>query len=124
MGQFQRGKRLVEVVWSSPGVLVPVDEPLHLPGRPPGLVQLHGLQDALDEPQLVIGVEDLESLRQARFLPMCAQQAVRESMKGANPHGAGRDTEQRFQAAAHLPRRLVGKGDRKHVPGGGAQHLQ
>jgi len=43
---------------------------------------------------LVLGIENLESLGQSGIAPMQAQQAVRESMERAYPHGAAGDSEQ------------------------------
>jgi len=68
-------------------VLVLVDEPLDLARHPAGLVELHGLDDFLDEPQLVLAIEDLEALRQIRLAPVQAQQPVRDAVERAHPHG-------------------------------------
>ena len=46
-------------------ILVVIDELLDLARHPARFVELHGLHDLLDEPQLIFAVEDLEALRQA-----------------------------------------------------------
>jgi hypothetical protein len=84
--------RVLERGGAVPFVLVVIDEPLDFAWHPPGLVQLHGLHDLLDEPQLVLAVEDLEGLRQVRVAPVHAQQAVRDAMERAHPHRAARHT--------------------------------
>jgi hypothetical protein len=55
-------------------------------------------------------VEDLEVLRQLRFLPVRTQQAVRQAVEGADPHALRVDLHQLLDALAHLGRGLVGKG--------------
>src|SRR5690606_41681195 len=68
--------------------------------------------DLTQQAQLVIGIQDLEALRQAGLAPVAAQESVGKAMEGAYPHAAGGDPQQLLDAAAHLRRRLVGE-DRK-----------
>ena len=50
------------------------------------------------QPRLVLGIQDLEALRQTRLAPVQAQQPVREPVEGADPHGAAGNAEQRLDA--------------------------
>ncbi len=90
-----------------------VDPPAHLLGRILALVQLQRLHHALDQPQLVIAVHDLEAFRQPRILPMQTQQAMRQSMEGADPHPATAVAQLQVGAVAHFTGGLVGEGHRE-----------
>lgn len=94
-------------------VLLPVDEPLRLAGRPALLVQAQLADHPLDQALLVIAVEDLEILRQPRLTPVRAQQPMGQAMEGPYPHALRADAQQLLNALAHFRRRLVGKGDRQ-----------
>ena len=111
---------VVEVLGALAVVLARVDEPLHLLGGPLGLVEAHRLEDAADYAILVFGIEDLEGLRQVDVAPMGAQQAVRQTVEGADPHAARRHAEHALDAPAHLGGRLVGEGDREDAERRGA----
>ena len=74
-----------------PFILVVIDEVLDLARHPARLVELHGLHDLLDEPQLIFAIENLEALRQARVAPVQAQQPVRDAVERAHPHVASRN---------------------------------
>jgi hypothetical protein len=88
-------------------VFLAVDEILDFPRHPAAVVDLQAFQQAFDQPKLVVGVDDLEVLRQARFAPVAPQQAVREAVKRADPQVADRHPEQPLYTPAHLRRRLV-----------------
>ena len=92
-------------------VLLRVDPPHQLARRETAFVEFEIGADALDQPQLVVGIEHLEALRQFRFLPVQAQQAVRDAVEGADPQAARAVAEQAFDAAAHFGGGLVGEGD-------------
>jgi hypothetical protein len=98
-----------------PFFLLSVDEPLQLARRKAVFIDVHALEQALDHRQLVLRVEDLEALRQARVAMMRAQHAVRESVESAHPHAARIDRQHGAQAQEHLARRLVGEGDGEHL---------
>jgi hypothetical protein len=111
------------------------DEPLNLARGKTFLVRVEALQQALDERELVLGVEDLEQLRQARLAVMRAQHAVAQAVEGADPHAARVDRQHRRDARQHLLRRLVGEGhgdqaERAHLAGldqpgdAGGQHAR
>ena len=76
------------------------------------LVEVERLEHPANEPVLVVGVEDLEILRQAGIQMVGPQQAVGDAVEGADPHAAHAVADHFFDPAAHLGRRLVGKGDR------------
>ncbi len=96
-------------------VLLAVDEPLGLLGRPALLIQAQLADHPLDQPLLVIGVENLEVLDQLGFLPVRPQQAVRQAVEGADPHAGRALAEHVLDAMAHLGRRLVGEGHRQNA---------
>ncbi len=102
-------------------VLELVDPVLHVARHVARLVQLLLADHLLDQPLLVLAVEDLEARRQAGQLVMQPQQPVRDAVEGAHPHGAARHVEQFLDAVAHLGRGLVGEGDGQDVVGRGAQ---
>ncbi len=104
-------------------VLLRVDEPHGLARRPLLLVQIQLAHDALDQPQLVVGVQNLEVLRQLGVAPVHPQQAVGDAVERADPHGAGGAAEQGFDPAAHFRGGLVREGDRQHAAWRESQRL-
>jgi hypothetical protein len=70
-------------------VFLRVDVPLGLLGRPARLVELQFTAHALDQAQLVVAVEDLEVLRQPGVLPVRLEQAMGQTVEGADPHAVG-----------------------------------
>ena len=69
---------------------------------------------------LVVGVEDGEVRLEAGELRMAAQDAGGDGVEGAEPEPGGGAPDQALHAADHLARRLVGEGDREHLPRPGA----
>ena len=108
LGQVMRTQSLV---------LLAIDEALDLTRRPASLVDLHLLEQPLDEPKLIVRVEDLELLGQTRILPVRAQKAMSQTMEGTDPHAADRSAEHLVESTAHLARGLVGEGDGQDRPG-------
>ncbi len=102
----------IDVAGAQALVLLAVDVAHHGARRPVLLVEVEGLEHPADEAVLVVGVEDLEILRQARIQMVGPQQAVGDAVEGADPHAAHAVPDHFFDPAAHLCRRLVGKGDR------------
>jgi hypothetical protein len=102
----------LNVLWAQALVFLAVDVPHRLTRRPLLLVNVQRLDDALEQPQLVVAVEDLEILRQVGLQVVGAQQAVRQAVEGADPHAALAGTDQMFDTVAHFRRRLVGEGHR------------
>ena len=88
-------------------ILLSVDEVLNFTGTPAIIIQLEVLDQPLDDPQLVVRIDDLEILRQPGVLPVAAQQAMGEAVKGANPEMVDGHVEQGLDAAAHLGCGLV-----------------
>ena len=74
------------------------------------LVEVERLEHPADETILVVGVEDLEVLGQACIQMVGPQQAVGYAVEGAYPHAAHAVADHFLDPAAHLGRRLVGKG--------------
>ena len=96
-------------------VLLGVDEPGDLLRHPSRLVELERADELAHEALLILGVENLEGLRQAGFAPMHSQQAVRDAVKGADPERRGRQVELRLDAPTHFARGLVREGHRKNA---------
>ena len=99
-------------------VLPAVDEAREHAGRPALLVDVLGLDELLEEPQLVVHVEDGEVRFQAGQFGMAAQELGRERVEGAEPgHALDHATDQVADAAAHLAGGLVGEGDGEDLVG-------
>ena len=79
----------LDVAWTQAFVLLRVDPPLRLARRPALLIEAELADHPLDQALLVIGVENLEILRQLRLAPVSTQQAVGQAVKGAHPHALG-----------------------------------
>ena len=54
---------VVEVLWTQALVLLAIDEILDFARHPTTVIDLEVFQQALDEPQLVVGIDDLKILR-------------------------------------------------------------
>ena len=106
---------VVKVLRPQALVFLPVDEILNLAWHPAAVIDLEVLQQALDQPQLVVRVDDLKILRQPGFTPVTAQQPVRKAVKRADPEVIDRHVQQRLDAPAHLGGGLVGKGHREQA---------
>ncbi len=104
---------LLDMLRPQPLILLAVDKPLRLFRRPATLVNLVLPHHPLDQPQLVIAVQDLEIFRQAGILPVRAQQPVSNTVESTKPHPAGRQVHHLLDPVAHLLGRLVGKGHRQ-----------
>ena len=101
-------------------VLPALDDAGKHAGRPFLVVDALGLQQLLDQPRLVVGVEDGEVALEPDQLGMAAQHAHADRMEGAEPHAVGRAADQAGDAVEHLARRLVGEGDGEDLRGPGA----
>ena len=82
------------------------------------------LAQALDGGELVLRVQNLEGLRQARRLVVRAQQAVAQAVEGANPHPAHAHGQHGRQARHHFFGGFVGKRHRQNAAGRGQAVLQ
>ena len=101
---------LAELRRTAAGIFVAIDKPLRLARRPVGLVEFHVFQHALHHAVLVFAVQNLEVLREPGLFPVAAQQSMRQSVKGTDPHTTDTETEHGLDAPAHFGGRLVGKG--------------
>ena len=101
-------------------VLPVVDEAGQGLGRPPLRIDVGRLHHLLDQTLLVVGVEDGEGGLQAHDLGVPAQDLGGDGVEGAQPAQAlGLGPKDGTEALAHLPRSLVGEGNRQDLPGPG-----
>jgi hypothetical protein len=123
----QRARDRVMAVLDVVGALAFVFPAVDLPGglarRETRFVQAEAGDHALDQPLLVVGIEDLEAFRQPRLAPVPAQQAVRDAVEGADGETLRAAGDQLVQARAHLARGLVGEGDGEDRPRRRVFHL-
>lgn len=111
-GLLNRVAVALNMVRSQAFVFLAVDVPHRLTRRPLLLIEVHRLNQALKQAQLVFAIEDLEVLRQVGIKVMGAQQPVRQAVESADPHTALGGAHQLTNTMAHLRRRFVGKGHR------------
>ena len=95
-----------------PFILLFVNKPLHLSRWIAAIIDIVRFHQPLDQPQLVIAVQDLEVLGQTGFTPMLLQQAMSQAMKRTHPHAADRHIQQLLQTAFHFFCRFIGEGHR------------
>ena len=100
-----------DVAGALPLFLRVVDEVGHAARRKLLVVDIQGLQQPLDRGKLILGVENLEGVRQPGIAVMGAQHAVAQTVEGTDPQPARDDRQHRRQAREHLTRCLVGEGD-------------
>ncbi len=100
------------VVGRQPAVLPVVDDGFQRARGPALLVDVLGLDHLLDQPQLIVGVENGEVGFQPGQFGVAAQHARADGMERAQPlHALDRAADQRADALLHLARGLVGEGD-------------
>ncbi len=87
-----------------------VDEVRDIARRVLLIVDVMRFQEPLDRRELILRIENLESLRQARIAIMRAQQAVGQAVESADPHTARIDGQHGGKTRRHLLGRLVGEG--------------
>ncbi len=110
-----------------PSVLPAVDHGSEQPRRPALLVDILGLEQLLDEPDLVVGVEHGEGRLEIDELGVAAHDLDADGVEGAEPgHALDHAADQLADARLHLPRRLVGEGDGEDLhlaaPGPGSKY--
>ncbi len=93
-----------------------VDLPAGLAWRKFRIVQAEPRDYALDQSQLIVGVEDLKSFRQTGFTPVPPQQAMRDTVERADGQALGAARNQRVQSPAHFAGGLVGERDGEDCP--------
>ena len=101
-------------------VLPALDDARHRRRHPAFGVESQRLHHLLHQPDLVVGIQDGEVGRQADERRVRAQHPRAQRMERAEPQPFHRTAEDRADPLAHLPRRLVGEGDRQHLAGRGA----
>src|SRR5450830_90783 len=103
----------VDILGAQTLILGAIDEVHQIARRILFIIDIHRLEQTLDGRQLILRIENLEGLRQARIAIMRAQQPVTQTMKGAHPHAARVDRHHRRQPRQHFLGRLIGKGHRQ-----------
>ena len=101
-----------------PSVLPAVDHRRQQPRRPALLVDILGVEQLLQQPDLVVGVEHGEGRLEIDQLGMAAHDLDADGVEGAEPrHAFDHAADQLADAGLHLARRLVGEGDGEDFPG-------
>ena len=95
-----------------PPVLPAIDHCREQPRRPALLVDILGIEQLLQQPDLIVGVEHGERRLQIDQLGMAAQDLDADGVEGAEPrHALDHAADQLADAEFHLARGLVGEGD-------------
>ena len=93
-------------------------------GRKALFIHIELLAQPLDGRELVLRVQNLKRLRQARSLVVRAQKAVAQPVEGANPHAAHVHRQHGGEARHHFLGGLVGEGDGQNAAGRSVAVLQ
>ena len=101
-------------------VFPPIDEISERTRRPALVIEIFRLQELLEQPQLVVGIENGEIRPQADQLGMHAQNLGADRVERAEPRHRLLRTGEDSNPLAHLPRGLVGEGHRQDLMGAGA----
>src|SRR3546814_1256837 len=105
----------IEIAGNEAAVLPFVDEAGELACGPAFLVEPFGLDQLLENAELVVGIEDGEIALQADQFGVAAEHLRRDAVKGAEPgHALDRVADHAPDALAHFARRLVGEGHREN----------
>ncbi len=72
--------------------------------------------DLLQQPELVVSVENSESLPETHVFRVTAQHPRAEGMKRAEPEALCRTAQDGTDPLTHFARRLVGERDSEHLP--------
>ena len=108
-----------DLVGRQAAILPALDDAGEHAGRPALVVDAFGLQQLLQQADLVVGVEDGEIGLQPDQLGMAAQHARADGMEGAEPQPVGGAADLAADPLPHLARRLVGEGDGQDLAGKG-----
>src|SRR5262245_60131011 len=104
--------------WPEAAVFPAVDHRDEQPGRPALLVDIFGLEQLLEQPDLVVGVEYGEGGLQIHELGVATEDLPPDGMEGAEPrHALDAAANQLADALLHFARRLVGEGDGEDLRG-------
>ena len=108
-----------------PLVLPAIDHLRELARRPALVVEAVGLDQLLDQPHDVVGIEDREIGSQPGQLRVAAKELDADRVEGAEPgHALDGMTDENADALLHLACRLVGEGDRQDLRGKGPARRQ
>ena len=108
--------RLGDAIRDEASILPALDHRHHEPGRRLLGVDVARFLELLDQPDLVVRIEDGEIRLEADELGVATQHAGGGCMEGPDPPALDRTAEQARYPLAHLSRRLVGEGDGQHLP--------
>ena len=109
------------LVGGEAAVLPAVDQHGQHARRPALLVDVLGFEQLLEQPDLVVDVENGEVGFQPDQLGVAAQNFHADRMERAEPrHALDHTADDGADAGLHLARRLVGEGDRQNLAGPGA----
>ena len=111
-GLFHRVAVALNMMRAQPFIFLAIDVPHRLTRRPLLLVEVHRLNQTLQQTQLVFAIEDLKILRQVSVQMVGPQQAMRQPVECPDPHAALGCPHQLANTMAHLRCRFVGKGHR------------
>ena len=111
----------VDLLGSPAAILPAVDEAGELTRGPALLVEAGGLDQLLQDAQLIVGVEDREVGVEADELGVAAQHARGDGMEGPEPrHALERSAGQSADALAHFAGGFIGEGDGEDLAWPGA----
>ena len=97
-----------------------VNEMGELAGGPAFFINVMGSEELLEQPDLVIRIEDGKAGFQPCQFRMIAQDLDADGMEGAKPgHALHHFADEVADALLHFARRLVGEGHRQHLAGPG-----
>ena len=113
----------IKIAGVEPAVLPPVDQPGELACGPTLLVQLRLGNQCLEQPQLVVRVDDREVRLQTDQLRVAAQHLRTDRVEGTEPgHPLHRIADMPIDPFAHFACGLVGKGDAQDFAWPGEPH--
>ena len=98
-----------------PAILPPLDHPHQRRRSPPLRVDVRGLHYLLQQPQLVVRVQDREAARQPHQRGMAPQHPRAQRMERPEPQPLRRAVQQGADTLPHLPRRLVRERHCQHL---------
>ncbi len=112
----------IEIAGVEPAVLPAIEQTGELARRPAFLVELGFADQLLDQPQLIVGVDDGVIALEPDQLGMTAQHLRADRVEGAEPrHALDRIADVAADPLAHLARGLVGEGDAQDFARPGAR---
>ena len=107
-----RGLAVGHLFRRQPAVLPAIDQTREHARRPALLVDALGGEQLLEQPDLVVDIEDGKIRLEAHHLGVPAQNLHPDRMEGAEPgHALDHAADHRADALLHLARGLVGEGD-------------